>query len=243
MNTCEKRLVDLTIYGQLKEVTMPFTDLEIKKAVIDQLAWDSRITQADFDVEVRNNEVTLKGTVPTFFARQAAEADVLQVPGVVHIHDETVVKYPGNAEIPPNEEIRASILNRFLWNPNIPASRIDVKVEDGGAATLTGDVDTFWKKLRAEEVAYDVTGVTMVHNELTVVPTHTYEDRAIANDISSALQRTEQLDLEKINIEVENGMVALYGKVSNLSEMHAVYHAVRYTNGVTDIKNFMEVKQ
>jgi osmotically-inducible protein OsmY len=47
---------------------MSFTDEEIKRVVIDQLAWDYRIGMSAIEVYVNNGEVTLEGTVPSYAA-------------------------------------------------------------------------------------------------------------------------------------------------------------------------------
>ena len=43
------------------------TDEDIKKDVVDELDWDSRIDASDIFVEVENGEVLLSGTAPRGF--------------------------------------------------------------------------------------------------------------------------------------------------------------------------------
>lgn len=221
---------------------MAFTDEEIKRVVIDQLAWDYRIGMSAIEVYVHNGEVTLEGTVPSYAARQAAQADVLQVPGVVSVKDRLVIKFPSNISVPSDSEIQIRLLNRLLWNPNIESSGIDVTV-DRGTVILRGTTDAYWKKMRAEEIAYDIQGVVHVSNELVVVPTHTYADKAIAQDIMAALQRNFELDHHRIDINVDNGRVTLSGTVYDLREVHKAYRIARFTRGVRDVVNLLKVYQ
>lgn len=221
---------------------MAFTDEEIKRVVIDQLAWDYRIGMSAIEVYVHNGEVTLEGTVPSYAARQAAQADVLQVPGVVSVKDRLVIKFPSNISVPSDSEIQIRLLNRLLWNPNIESSGIDVTV-DRGTVILRGTTDAYWKKMRAEEIAYDIQGVVHVSNELVVVPTHTYADKAIAQDIMAALQRNFELDHHRIDINVDNGRVTLSGTVYDLREVHKAYRIARFTRGVCDVVNLLKVYQ
>lgn len=221
---------------------MAYNDEEIKKVILDQFSWDSRIGPSEINVEVYDGNVTLDGTVSSFVAREAAEIDALMVPGVVNVNDHIVIRFPGDFNVPLDSEIKARILNRFLWNPNIPASDIDVSVLKG-EVVLTGIVDQFWKKMRAEEIAYDIGGVVYVSNELVVVPSHEYGDRVIAEDIMSAMKRNPDVDQNKIELDVDNGVVTLNGFVDNFKEIHAAYHIVKYTKGVREVINLLKVQR
>ena len=221
---------------------MAYTDDEIKRVIIDQLSWDYRIGMSAIEVKVHNGEVILEGTVPSYAARQAAEADVLQVPGVVKVTDRLTLKFPSSISVPSDNEIKIRLLNRFLWNPNIEASSIEVAV-DKGTVILQGTTDAYWKKMRAEEIAYDIQGVVHVSNELVVVPTHAYADKAVAQDIMSALQRNFELDHYRIEVDVENGRVTLSGIVHDLKELYTAYRIARFTRGVRDVVNLLRVQQ
>lgn len=221
---------------------MAYTDDEIKRVVLEQLSWDYRIGMSAIEVQVYNGEVYLEGTVPSYSAKQAAEADVLQVPGVIGVTDKMVIKFPSNLTVPSDSEIQIRLLNRFLWNPNIEASKIDVSV-DKGTVILRGIIDAYWKKMRAEEIAYDIQGVVHVSNELVVVPTHAYSDKSIAEDIMSALQRNLELDHNRIELDVDNGRVTLSGTVHDLKELYSAYRIARFTRGVRDVINLIQVQQ
>ncbi|HEX3019200.1 MAG TPA: BON domain-containing protein [Chitinispirillaceae bacterium] len=221
---------------------MAYTDDEMKRIIIDQLSWDYRIGMSAIEVNVHNGEVTLEGTVPSYAARQAAEADVLQVPGVTGVKDKMALKFPSNLTIPSDSEIQIRLLNRFLWNPNIEASSVDVTV-DKGTVILRGTTDAYWKKMRAEEIAYDIQGVVHVSNELVVVPTHAYQDKAIAEDIIAALQRNFDLDHQRIEIDIDNGLVTLSGTVHDMRELYNAYRIARFTRGVRDVVNLLKVQQ
>jgi hyperosmotically inducible protein len=54
---------------------MARTEEQIKRDVVDQLYWDNRVDASDVTVEVSNGTVTLRGTVPTYFASTAALND------------------------------------------------------------------------------------------------------------------------------------------------------------------------
>ncbi|MFP4012556.1 MAG: BON domain-containing protein [Chitinispirillaceae bacterium] len=220
---------------------MAYTDEEIRRLVLDQLEWDGRLGNSRIEVEVQSGQVTLQGRVNSFTARQAAEADALQVPEVVRVIDQLVIEYPGGAEAVSDEDVRTSILNRLLWNPNISVSDIDVRVEKGNV-TLGGTVDGYWKRIRAEEIAYDTKGVVRVHNELTVVPSGEYSDREIAENIMSALHRGAKVNVEQFELEVEDGVVTAGGVVGSREETEEVMHVLKFTRGVRDVNNLMKIR-
>ena len=220
---------------------MAYNDAELKKIVEDQLFWDSRVARSAITVKVYNGIVTLEGEVSSYVAREAAEADVLQIPGVVTVNDRTVIRTSA-VQGTSDEELQARILNRYLWNPNIPASDIDVSVNEN-VVVLKGSVDAYWKKIRAEEIAYDVDGVLHVSNELAVVPTHEYSDKVIAEDIMNALERNSDVDQESIEITVESGKVTLNGVVRDSREDYMVQEVARFTRGVKDVESLLRVER
>ena len=220
---------------------MAYSDEEIQKVVLDQLSWDSRVGWSDVIVKVFDGQVTLEGTVPSYVARQAAEADALQVPGVIDVNNKTVIKFPGQ-ELVPDEEIQARLLNRYLWNPNVDASQIDVSVKRG-VVYLRGIIDEYWKKMRAEEIAYDINGVLHVNNELVVVPSNEFADKVIAEEIITALERSSIADPDRVDINVDNGRVTLNGTPRTIKELNAVYHIARHTRGVKDVVNLLRVQR
>jgi osmotically-inducible protein OsmY len=206
-------------------------DEEIKKDVVKQLYWDDRVDASDLKVEVSRGEVILTGTVPNYAAYQAAEDDAWSMPGVKYVRNDTAVKYPSGAKVPSDAEIQASIESVLLWQPDIDSLDIDVSVENG-SVILRGSVDAYWKKVRAEELALALSGVSSIRNELAVVPTGAFTDKAIAGDIESALKRNVGVDVDSIDVRVENGKVTLSGSVSSPPALIAAEKIVENTPGV-----------
>src|SRR5688572_22552325 len=64
-------------------------------------------------------------------------------------------------------KIREDVCDTLEWRPDVDASDIEVKVEDG-EVTLEGTVRDRHEKRMAEEAAEGVRGVTDVHNRLTI---------------------------------------------------------------------------
>ena len=211
-------------------------DEQIKKEVVDQLYWDTRIDASDVKVEVTNGVVTLSGTVPDYMGFRAAGNDVWDIPGVLRVDNRLMVRYPAEVSIPGKEEMVGLIENMIRWNANLDETKIMVTSEDG-RIKLEGSVDSYWKKSRAEEIVHDVVGVVEVVNELAVVPTDDILDEAIGEELMGALERNIYVDPNAINVKVEKGRVTLSGSVENSLILRAAVDTARHTPGVTDVVN------
>jgi osmotically-inducible protein OsmY len=208
----------------------------IKKKVEDQLFWDNRVDSTDIKVEVANGTVTLSGKVPNYTARRAAELDARIVPGVLSVKNLLTVEYPPTIAIPDDESIQSGIQNRIDWSASISAADIKVKVQSG-LVTLTGSVDAYWKKLRAEEMAWDAVGVVEVKNELSVVPTHKMTDELIGEEVMKAIDRNINVDVNTVDVTVKDGIVTLSGVVKDWYAKVAAYNAALYTLGVVEVRD------
>ncbi|MFP4417190.1 MAG: BON domain-containing protein [Chitinispirillaceae bacterium] len=213
---------------------------QIKRDVVDQLFWDTRIDASDVTVTVSDGEVQLSGSLPSYAARKAAQKDALQVRGVSRVIDNTTIQTPAEVQKPSDDDILINITNLLKWSASIAITDIDVSV-NRGVVTLRGAVDMYWKKRKAEELAYEVVGVTGVENQLVVTPSKTQVDRSIAEEISAALRRLGQVDLEDITITVDEGIVTLEGRVPDGVTMFKVMYAAEYTSGVVGVVNKMEI--
>jgi osmotically-inducible protein OsmY len=210
-------------------------DEQIKKHIVEQLYWDDRVNAADVRVTSVDGRVVLAGSVPHYTALKAAEQDAWRVPGVKLVENELTITYPPETAVPEDEEIGINIRSKLLWSSDVDPSTIDVSVI-AGIATLEGTVDSYWKKVKAEILAYDIIGVTQVENRLAVVPTRDIFDEAIGESIIAALDRNRLIDLDTIDIEVENGVVTLSGSVPDYDALQAAQDAAAHTPGVVDVK-------
>jgi hyperosmotically inducible protein len=210
------------------------TDEDIKADIVEQLRWDSRVDASDITVEVSNGEVTLGGSVSAYSAHKAAIDDAWAVRGVTDVRVQIAIHYPAAGHIPADEEIRNNVKSTLSWNPDIDASVVEVAV-DHGVVTLTGSVDAFWKKIRAEEATSHLRGITGFQNLLTVVPTRDADDEKIAEDIMAALDRNAAVEAGKINVKVKKGLVSLSGTVASPAIRLAARLAACHTNGVTEV--------
>ncbi|MBD3192673.1 MAG: BON domain-containing protein [Candidatus Heimdallarchaeota archaeon] len=207
---------------------------DIKKRVIDHLYWDNRVDASKIKVDVKESEITLKGSVENYNAREAAVLDAWQTRGVTKVNNEISVKYPPAYTIPSDKEIKSSVENLIAWNPNIDSTDIDIKIKNG-FVDLEGTVDAYWKKTRVEQIASGVSGVLEITNKLAVVPTEDIVDKVVAEDIASSIDRKFSVDIEDVNIKVKDGKATLSGTVPNWSAYRAAIESAENTAGVTEI--------
>jgi osmotically-inducible protein OsmY len=215
------------------------TDEGIAKDVVDSLYWDSRVDASKVSVKVDDGIVTLSGTVPSYSERAAASEDAWVITGVRDVENQLKVDF--RIKVPSASEIKSNIENAFTWDNDLYPFDISVDVA-AGWVTLEGTVDAFWKKVRAEDMAFGMRGVVGVTNKLAVVPTQTIADENLAENIVNALDRNINVNVDDINVTMEKGTVTLTGIVPSWSAKRAAYDTARYTLGVKEVKDRITVR-
>ena len=221
---------------------MVLSDEEIKKRVVDDLYWDSSIDASKVEVTVDNGWVTLNGTVPSFSARARATDAACRILDVIEVDNNLMIEYPPEVSVPADADIKQNVLYNLAADPDMDTTDIRVSVSSG-IVTLEGSVDAYWKKIEAEWIACRARGVIDIVNELTVVPTRSIADRAIADDVRAALERNTRVSIEDVTIEVVDGIVTLTGRVPNWSARRAAVNAAEFTGGVVDVIDHLAIRQ
>jgi osmotically-inducible protein OsmY len=141
-----------------------------------------------------------------------------------------------------DEEIQQDVLAELRWDLGVAASEIGVAVKDG-VVTLTGNVDTFMKKWRAEEATLRVNGVAAVANDVEVRPVGAERtDADIAAAVVNVLNWNSTIPVNKVHVTVEKGWVTLKGEVEWQYQRREAEKAVRGLRGVKGITNLITVK-
>ena len=140
-----------------------------------------------------------------------------------------------------DEEIRDDVLAELKWDPQVQASEIGVAVKDGVVA-LTGWVDSYLKKWRAEEDTERVAGVKAVANDIEVKLATEQTDSDIAAAAIRALEWDANIPAGKISLVVSKGWVTLNGEVEWQFQRQEAESAVRRLRGVKGVGNLIAVK-
>lgn len=136
--------------------------------------------------------------------------------------------------------IKTKTADLYLQNDVDLIEAISISVNDG-SVLLTGNIETFEKKLLATQLAWEVNGVREVINEVSVAESKGIKD--IAKDLAAAAELRAKLitdgDVSSLNytIDVVNGTVYLSGIARSDEEREKVIsHArgLRYAKKVID---------
>jgi osmotically-inducible protein OsmY len=209
---------------------------EIRRRIIEYLAWDSRLDSSGIDVDVFDSTARLHGSVSSLPEKTAAENDTWIVAGVKTIINDLEIHFHGNQSLPADSDIEGNIRKMILWVPEISSSDIDVKV-NGGVVYLNGSVDSYHKKMRLEELTAETKGVVRVINLVTVVPSRDILDRAIADRIIDEFNRQPGIPAHSIDVEVVMGKVTLTGSVPDWNTFHIAFVVAERLLGVRDVDN------
>lgn len=139
-----------------------------------------------------------------------------------------------------DDEIQKDIMEQLKWEPYLQASEIGVAVKNG-VVTLSGHVDSYPKKLAAENAAKKISGVKAIAEDIQigVSPAQQRSDTEIAEAIVNAIKWHTAVREEKIKVKVENGIVKLEGEVEWEFERQKVKTAVENISGVRAVHNLI----
>jgi osmotically-inducible protein OsmY len=140
-----------------------------------------------------------------------------------------------------DQEIQTDVLAELRWDLSEVAKDIGVAVK-AGVVTLTGTVDTYLNKWKAEQAAHRVTGVTAVANDISVRTIGERTDSDIAAAAAHALEWNSGIPAERIHVTVEKGWVTLKGEVEWHYQRLEAERIVRGLWGVKGVSNLITVK-
>jgi osmotically-inducible protein OsmY len=147
---------------------MPMSVNTIEAGIKNTLDMDPRVRSADeIAVEAIGSSVRLRGTVGSFAQRRAAVKDARNTPGVDEVLDELQVRLQ-DEYAREDAEIRGAALQRIMWDSELPADALDVRVEDGWV-TLMGEVYFQFQSDDAFDDVATLTGVLGITNEIRVI--------------------------------------------------------------------------
>jgi osmotically-inducible protein OsmY len=143
-----------------------------------------------------------------------------------------------------DEKVQQDILDQIKWSPVLSTSRIGVSVRNG-IVTLSGQVDTYQKKLEAAKEVKKVAGVKAIAEDIQVVlsPRHQKPDADLAESILVALQWHTSIPQDKIKVYVADGVVTLEGEVEWDYERTSAANLVSNLVGVRQVINAISLRK
>ena len=214
------------------------SDSTLKQRVLDELRWDTRVNEAHIGVAVNDGSVTLTGQVALIPEKSAAVATAKRVRGVKAIADEIEVHIPSEHRR-DDSEIAKRIAHILHWNASIPDSDLQAEV-DHGHVTLTGEVEWRSQRLQVSQQVERVAGVRGLSNQITLKTRPTWAN--VSLEISNALHRNLENEMDNIKVSVSGDKVTLEGEVRDFHQRDLVEDAVWSAPGVRYVIDNIRIK-
>jgi osmotically-inducible protein OsmY len=140
-------------------------------------------------------------------------------------------------------QIQQDVMDEIKWNPMLSTSAIGVAVKNG-VVTLSGQVDSYLKKIEAEKEAKGVAGVRAIAEDIQVgiSPSFNRSDADIAQAALTALKWHTSIPDENLKLRVENGIVTLEGVVEWSYQRELARNSVANLIGVRNVINLITIK-
>jgi len=142
-----------------------------------------------------------------------------------------------------NEDLQKDVQDAIKWEPLLNAAEIGVTAKDG-VITLTGIVDSYDKKIQAEDAAKSVAGVKAVVEKIEIQYSSMgiKGDNEIADDILNTFNWNWEFPNDKVNVKVEDGWVTLEGELIWNFQKEAAKKSVSKVIGVKGVTNNITIK-
>ncbi|UCA61783.1 BON domain-containing protein [Chryseobacterium rhizoplanae] len=142
-----------------------------------------------------------------------------------------------------NAKLQNDVQNAIRWEPLLHAAEIGVTVKDG-VVSLTGIVDSYTKKVEAENAAKKVAGVRALVENIEVKLPNSWEktDAEVAKEVLDAFKSNYSIPDENIKTKVEDGWVTLEGELPWNYQREEAERAVKYLSGVKGVLNKLKIK-
>lgn len=139
-------------------------------------------------------------------------------------------------------ELQRDVQDELTWEPGLNVAEVGVSATDG-VVTLTGHVDSYAEKLRAERAAKRVLGVHGVANDLVVKLPGASErdDTDIARAALDVLRWHTLIPEDRIQVVVKSGWVNLEGEVDWQYQRESAVKLVESLTGVRGVTNNVTV--
>lgn len=201
--------------------------------VIEELKWDPVLDSSEIGVSVKNGIVTLSGVVNNYTRKLAAENAAKRVKDVKGIAEEITVKLSIDGRR-TDTEIAEAVVNKLKWNSNVPDQKITIKVENGWV-TLEGQLDWEFQKEAATNEVQNIIGVKGVTNLINIKPVINVP--VVRDTIKRALERSADIEADRINIETKGNKIILKGKARSWNEKREVERAAWSAPGVMEVED------
>ncbi|HQX50336.1 MAG TPA: BON domain-containing protein [Planctomycetaceae bacterium] len=238
----------VSVVDQL-EVNGPYRpDAELQQAVEAALDSDPATHILPVHVVVKDGIATLDGEVAGYGAKTLASDIARSVVGLADVDDRMKVNLKF---MPSDAELNKEIAELLKYSVQLDQVELDVVVK-AGTAVLNGAVTTDFQRSVAEQLALqagakdvDLRGIVvewdLANQELRASRYQKATDEEIRDAVTRALKYDPRVLSFHPEVEVKNGVVTLTGNVSNLAARRAAERAARFTVGVRQVNDHLNI--
>jgi osmotically-inducible protein OsmY len=139
-------------------------------------------------------------------------------------------------------ELKSAVTEELVRTAGLNSANIGVAANDG-AVTLSGEVESYPEKLRAEHAMLRVAGVTAFADEITVRgSSEGINDTDIARKAGEALDLSVDVPSGEVKAAVHDHAITLSGKVTWHYQRGAATSAVQSLPGVSHVNNMITIR-
>lgn len=142
-----------------------------------------------------------------------------------------------------DSQLQQDVMDQLKCDPLLNPVQIGVAVRNG-VVSLSGFVDTYFKKIKAEDAVKKISGVKALAESLQVgiSPFYKKSDSDVAELVLSMLRQHTSIPDENIKIKVEDGIVTLEGRVDWNYQRKLAEQALEGLAGIRGIVNHLVIK-
>ena len=210
---------------------------DIRDAVEAELTFDPLVDTANITVRTLNGDVALNGTVPSYPQYLQAAAAAQRVSGVQNVHNHLEVVLPEGYHR-DDAVLTTAANNALAQNVTVPDG-VEATASDGNVK-LTGAVQYGAQRDAAEHAVAGLAGVRHVRDDIEIGYDADPADVTVL--VHDALDRYALIpDDSNVAVEAMGNTVTLTGTVRTWAEHDAVIDAVWMAQGVSYIRDFIDV--
>jgi osmotically-inducible protein OsmY len=210
---------------------------DIREGVEAELNFDPLVDATNIIVKHVGGEVALNGWVPSYPQYLGAAAAAQRVTGVTNVHNHLEVV------LPPGDYRDDAMLTTAANN----ALTLNITVPDGveasarnGNLRLTGTVRYGAERGAAELAVAGLTGIRNIKDEIEIA--HDADLTDVTFHVLDALDRYALIaDDSDVTVTTNANTVTLNGHVRTWAEHDAVIGAAWMTNGVFDVRDYLDI--
>ncbi len=225
-------MITIPLTAQSKDVKV---DKTTKIYVQYNLAKDNLFDKNNIDVYVKNNTITLEGTVSTLAEKRRAEEDAKDVSDSYKILNNLNI---ASTDLSPAKIVKTVMHNIYSNTFYGVFDYVSAQYKDG-VLSLNGYVHVPWFKKTFEHEAEKVAGITKINDNIK----NTFGPGRLGIRAASLIYNDPMFagyafsSNPPIHIIVENGSVFLFGKVDSDVESSWAANAVRFRTDAFNVNN------